>query len=547
MPFEHGHVSDPRRRQFLAQVGGLQRPWLGVASLGTGAAAYEWGGHDDESRALRRRVCEAFEVRLRAALFQKENGADSHPTNGDERRYPNRIGSFSKTLPHDGNGEVDAQAFDALVHAMSTADPTDFEAIPLGGIQKLANPQSGFAFGFGGCTRTQRAFRRRHGSRAQKRPRKWRGSWTWAALTRDVPFDTYASDPGIAAAAADLSALANFRGPKIGGAVTPATIFRGPTSGDVVGPFISQLLWKPFNYGPYAIDQKVRVAAPNLEFLTDYGEWLTVQNGGPAPRPQQYVGTERRDIITARDLTEWLHRDFSHQGGTNAVFILMASGVGFAPGNPYLTSATQSSNQTLGPAQILDLVASIANLSLQACWYHKWSVHRRIRPEEFGGSLRNKLVLGLQRPVHQQLLNSAALAAVHSRFGSALLPMAYPKDAPSSGLSGRTCDLRWCVGNYAEGVLQHERGDDVNRGAQRRRVGAAARTRPHHSPRATRLTSWHRMWRSVECIGGVHWRSDSVQGMLLGESCAIAVLRTSSHMEHPLSASACSRSSMGRL
>jgi len=29
-----------------------------------------------------------------------------HPTNGDEELYPNRIGNFHKTLPHNSIGEV---------------------------------------------------------------------------------------------------------------------------------------------------------------------------------------------------------------------------------------------------------------------------------------------------------------------------------------------------------------------------------------------------------------------------------------------------------
>lgn len=129
----------------------------------------------------------------------------------------------------------------------------------------------------------------------------------WAALARDVPFDSYATDPTSASAAAELSTLADFRGPKVGGAVTPGTIFRGPTAGDLVGPYISQLLLKPVNYGPYVIDQKVRTALsavgnPNADFLWSFSEWLSVQNGvSPLPRTQVVANT-RRHIITARDL-----------------------------------------------------------------------------------------------------------------------------------------------------------------------------------------------------------------------------------------------------
>ena len=410
-PTPHG------RREFIARVGGT----AAVAAALTGALPAPVAAHGDDDfshfrdiHRVSQRARDAFEVRLKAALFQMRRGTSKHRSNGDEKRYTNKIGSFSKFLPHDANGEVDRDAFAALVHAMKTADPEDFEAIPLGGAGKLVNPQAGFAFGFCGADAQASPVRV---------PPKFASAETagemvelyWATLARDVPFDGYATDPTIAAACAELSALSDFRGPKIGGAVTPGTIFRGPTAGDLIGPFISQLLWKPVNYGPYVVDQRVRVTPPatadqNADYLWDYMEWLTVQNGGAPPRAQQFVGTTRRYMITARDLAEWLHRDFTHQGGTNAVFILMANGVGLAPGNPYLTSRTQVGNFTLGVSQILDLVASIANNALQACWFHKWAVDRKVRPEEFGGSLHNKLTLGLPRPIHHDLLDSVALA-----------------------------------------------------------------------------------------------------------------------------------------
>ena len=424
------------RREFLSRVGGS----AAVAAALTGALPAPVAAHDDDDfqhfrdvHRVSQRARDAFEVRLKAALFQMRRGTSQHRSNGDELRYENKIGSFSKYLPHDANGEVDRAAFAALVHAMRTADPEDFELIPLGGTGKLVNPQAGFAFGFCGADAQASPVRV---------PPRFASAETagemvelyWAVLARDVPFDQYAIDPTIAAACAELSALSDFRGPKVGGAVTPGTIFRGPTAGDLIGPFISQLLWKPINYGPYVVDQLVRVTPPatadsNADYLWNYTEWLTVQNGGAPPRAQQFVGTTRRYIITARDLAEWLHRDFTHQGGTNAVFILMANGVGLAPGNPYLTSRTQVGNFTFGTAQILDLVASIANNALQACWFHKWSVDRKVRPEEFGGSLHNKLTLRLPRPIHRDVLDSVALARSRRSTGRRCCRRRTPKAA----------------------------------------------------------------------------------------------------------------------
>jgi membrane-associated phospholipid phosphatase len=406
---------------------------------------------------------------------------------------------------------------------MASGEPDDFEAIPLGGTAKLANPQGGFAFGYCGVDA--------HAATIAAAPRFSSAETAaemvelyWAALTHDVPYDAFASDPTIAAAAADLSTMVDFRGPRSRGLVTPSTIFRGQTAGDLSGPYISQLLWKPVNYGPYVVDQKVRVTAPGVEFLTDYNEWLAIQNGG-APRPQQFIGTDRRYIITPRDLAEWLHRDFPFQAGLNAAFILLASGVGLAPGNPYLNSATQVGGPTFGLFQILDLIASSANLSLQACWFHKWSVHRRVRPEEFAGSLRNKLVLGLQRPIHRQLLDSAALRMVLSRHGSALLPMPYPEGCPTH--SAYPAGHATFAGACATMLKAFFNANAAMTNTVVPNADGSALV-PYT---ATPLTAGNEIDKlaSNVAIGrvpaGVHWRSDSVQGMLLGEQCAIAVLQ----------------------
>ena len=48
-------------------------------------------------------------------------------------------------------------------------------------------------------------------------------------------------------------------------------------------------------------------------------------------------------------------------------------------------SSNQSGFITFGGPHVLDLLARVANHALKAAWYHKWVVHRRLRPEEFGG------------------------------------------------------------------------------------------------------------------------------------------------------------------
>src|SRR6185437_7740944 len=69
--------------------------------------------------------------------------------------------------------------------------------------------------------------------------------------------------------------------------------------------------------------------------------------------------------------------------------------------------------------------------ALKAVWYQKWFVHRRLRPEAFAGRIHNLLTHpGLNYLVHRDVLNSAALHQIFSRYGTYLLPQGYPEGSP---------------------------------------------------------------------------------------------------------------------
>jgi hypothetical protein len=59
--------------------------------------------------------------------------------------------------------------------------------------------------------------------------------------------------------------------------VTPATLFRADTPGDLAGPYISQFLWKNIPFGATSIVQKYRTAVPGNDFLKSYSEWSSIQ------------------------------------------------------------------------------------------------------------------------------------------------------------------------------------------------------------------------------------------------------------------------------
>ena len=179
-----------------------------------------------------------------------------HPNNQDENIYPNKIGNYSKGLPHNNDGTVVLSAYNALVNAINSGRPADFDAIPLGGTVKLTNPQSGLAFDMQGpdshalVQPPAPAF----ASRAQAAEISEN---YWMALLRDVPYSQYAGNPIANAAAADLTLYgADFNGPKSGGAVTTGTLFRGLTPGDRLGPQLSQFFYQDLNFGANKIEHR---------------------------------------------------------------------------------------------------------------------------------------------------------------------------------------------------------------------------------------------------------------------------------------------------
>jgi hypothetical protein len=85
---------------------------------------------------------------------------------------------------------------------------------------------------------------------------------------------------------------------------------------------------------------------------------------------------------------------------------------------------------TFGAPHICCLLGIVCEAALQAAWFQKWMVHRRLRPEEFGGRVHQTKVGAAQYPIHPDLLNSAVLDRVFARNGTYLLPQAYAEGSP---------------------------------------------------------------------------------------------------------------------
>ncbi|HET6203546.1 MAG TPA: vanadium-dependent haloperoxidase [Planctomycetota bacterium] len=512
------------RRAFLARVG------AGAAALSIPGGALSLpppAGPDSpenlRTSRLRKRRAEALHYRVRMAKRAQRRNFPlvSLENNGEEEDFPTRIANYSKGLPHDALGEVDPAAYDALLAAVRSGEPSLFDAVPLAGTRKLTSPQAGLAFDLEGPDSHSLALRPAPRIDGPENSSEMAELY-WMALARDVPFGAYASDPTIGSACADLSGFSDFRGPKVGGQVTAETLFRGSAPGDSVGPYLSQFLLEDIPYGALIIPHRIRTLLPGLDHLTSYGAWLDVQNGA-RPTGDAFDATPRY-IRNLRDLAQYVHVDALYEAYLNACLILLGRNAPLDPGLPPVSSPNQIGFAEFGGPHLLSLVTEVATRALKAVWCQKWLVHRRLRPEEFGGRVHQHLTGAAQYPIHGEILRSAALSAVFAAHGSYLLPQAYPDGCPTHPAygAGHATVAGACVtilkAFFDESFVLP---DPV--------VPSADGTSllPFSGPPLTVGNELDKLAANIAFgrnAAGIHWRTDYSESVRLGEEVAIGIL-----------------------
>jgi hypothetical protein len=455
-----------------------------------------------------------------------------HPNNQDENLYPNKIGNYSKGLPHNNDGTVVLSAYNALLQAINSGNPADFDAIPLGGTTGLTNPQSGLAFDLQGpdahalIQPPAPAF----ASRAQAAEISEN---YWMALLRDVPYSQYATNPIANAAAADLTLYgADLNAPKSGGAVTTGTLFRGLTSGDLLGPYLSQFFYQDCNFGANKLEQKITTTVPGLNYMTDFATWLAVQRG--VAQPSNTFDPVPRYMRNGRDIGQWVHIDVLFQAYFQAFLILAGAGAPFDDGNPYNGNPIQIGFGTFGGPHIATLLCEVSTRALKAVWFQKWFVHRRLRPEVMAERVDRTLFHGAGYPVHAEILNSFSDSNRLGGFmpaGNALLPMAFPEGSPTHPAygAGHATVAGACVTILKAWFKETTRLVDIGLDPVQPADDGLSLV-PYTGSDAGDLTvggELNKIAANVAYgrnIAGVHWRSDGNESLKLGEKIAIGIL-----------------------
>lgn len=515
------------RRSFLKVAAGAGT-LTAAASVGLGSvlvspSAASASGY--RSKYSRNRARHALRIRKEAAYIHFREKSPVHVRNGDEERYHDKRASFFKCLPQNELGEVDLYAFAKLVTALKRGRSSLFEEIPLSSIsvRKLANPQAAYAFDMTGVDSHATALPPAPAFASAEIAAEM-GEVLWQSLTRDVPFIDFESDPLIADAVDDLNQFSEIVGPTEGGEITSNTLFRQGLPGDLDGPYISQFLLHDVPYGPSTIVQRYDVPVAGIDFMTGYDEWLAIQRGA-APVSSLAFDPTPRYIYNGRALGQYVHLDALFQAYFNAALIISTFGPdALDRNNPYLDSANQGGFATFGGPHAFDLVTKAARVGLEGAWFHKWLVHRRLRPELFAGRIENQLVGAKDYGIHPDVLDSEAVARVQSEHGTALLPQAYPEGSPThpAYAAGHSVVAGGCAtvlkAFFNEDFVIPVPVQASANGLDLEAFGGADLTLGGEINKLASNISIGR------CIAGVHYRSDG-NGLRVGEQQAIGILQ----------------------
>ncbi|HLM66308.1 MAG TPA: vanadium-dependent haloperoxidase, partial [Longimicrobium sp.] len=300
-------------------------------------------------------------------------------------------------------------------------------------------------------------------------------------------------------------------------------------------------------------------ATPGVDYLDDFPTWLDVQDGQDTRGSGTFDATKRfiRDL---RGGATFVHFDQVVDAFYNTAWILMSEPAGNQltnagrtgrpqidgefpkdQGNPYdppgtaMDSRTQSGFATFGPTHLLQAVPEVLGRALRAVWWQKWGVHRRLRPEEFGGRVDNWLSARRDYPIDPSIKNSLLTGGLSAYYGpgklffnSYLLPQAYPEGAPTHPAYG----AGHATGSGAMATILKAFFDDTKAIENPVQVSADGLSLiPYTGPDAGQMTVGGELNKLAGNIAifrdaaGVHWRSDYTESLPLGEAVAIALLQ----------------------
>ncbi len=557
--------ADSSRRSFLGGVGGATAVALAV---GIPLEPMFEGKHGEAEASVvsyrsNNRTNDSWNYRKSTAQAEKIDVGEL-PDNGDSQSYTDYSGNWSKCLQHDALGIPNRASYQSLLYALQSGRFSDFENILVGNpggtgfTSTLNGPQGALAYDLEG--------RDSHAtiippapSVASAQTAAEQVEHYWAALLRDVNFADYATSSLAAQAAADLNNMSYIRSHQNNEypyPVTPQNLFRGqfsPGDANVQGPYVSQFFLQPTFLGVEPMSQLCQrflsVSEGGADYMTSVSDYQAVQNGIP-PTQQPAFDPTYRFMRMGRDLAAYTHVDVLSQEYLIALLILQRMRTPVNPGNPYgaPNGVSQTEHGFVTFSSVFcnsDAVATMAEMgtrALKAAWFHKWIVNLRNRPEEYGALVHANLTHQHPMPqaavaLHHDVFNSAVLPIIYSQNHTYLLPQAFPEGSPTHPCypTGHGTVAGACVtalkffydGSQRIRPLLQATGSDVvvpssdglslvpYTGSD----GDSMTVNGELAKLGFNTTFAHGIH------AGIHFRSSSLQSLLLGEAVALSILQ----------------------
>jgi len=485
------------------------------------------------------RVWRSWALRTRTAGNDAFAATQAQVDNGDEARYGDKSGTYTKDVLQSNVGLVDPAAYQSFKAALSSGDPADFEKIVVGGSRTLNGPQAGLAFYLDSLDGSQYAVPPAPALASEAYATELVELY-WASLLRDVAFTDYAGSNGAMQAAAELSSMPTYAGPRDAtNQVTTDLLFRGGLAGEMDGPYVSQFLLQPTMLGSLPITQKYITNKAGEDFMTGPAEFLNVQNG--IPTGKNLTPGAALYLHDGRGLAAHTHDDVLYQAYLIAYLVLNTinkdASAPLNPGNPYIGSSTQNGFGTFGQPDIAATLAAVAGEAIREVWYQKWWVHLRHRPES-GGAIVYLQKTGQGGTIEGHLsdtaLNSQAVQASFKATNTYFLPQAFPEGSPTHPAypTGHGAVAGACITAlkfFFDGSFKFEYPRVPSSDGT---TTTAYKARPGEAP-LTVNGELHKLAHNISfghgIHAGIHWRSDTDTSIRLGEAVALSYLRDHAH------------------
>lgn len=362
------------------------------------------------------------------------------------------------------------------------------------------------------------------------------------SLLRDTPFSDFDS---LTTESIHLSCLNNFVNKTSpvdeNGMITGKILHRGNTPDELVGPYISQFLYLPYNYGNIPIEQKYYGENDYVDSVIPQN-WLNIQNGKVDGTVDQ---TTPKYVYCPRILGAKVHNDPLFQFYYQAALIAFSNGIS-PTGHSHDVSSSWTSG---GPPDVLASVAHVCLGSLRVAWHNKYGVGMKIRPEVFA----QRIELAHSQPQEWvDMVPGLSTIKTESQKMSSLLQEVMNDNKNNTGVENRFLKLQFPEGSPVH--PSYPAGHAVVAGAGVTVLKAMLSTHDDngnkkpwplsdvkHSINGDDLINYldddkkdmtivgelNKLASNVSLgrdFAGVHYRADGTEGMVFGEEYAITYL-----------------------